>query len=185
MLPIQILWINLVVSVALSLPLAFELAEPDIMKRPPRKKKASVLNGFLLAKTLTVSMVMASGTIGLFLWEYYREIGKGTIEVVALAEAQTMAVTAMILFQIIYLFNCCSLNDAKKRTRFFSNHYLFIGSFSVFLAQTAFVHLPIMNKIFRSSPLNLESWVISFLVALLIIPVVACEKLIKRRFSRN
>lgn len=185
MLPIQILWINLVVSVALSLPLAFELAEPDIMKRPPRKKKASVLNGFLLAKTLTVSMVMASGTIGLFLWEYYREIGKGTIEVVALAEAQTMAVTAMILFQIIYLFNCCSLNDAKKRTHFFSNHYLFIGSVSVFLAQTAFVHLPIMNKIFRSSPLNLESWVTSFLVALLIIPVVACEKLIKRRFSRN
>ncbi len=183
--PIQILWINLVVAVALSLPLAFELAEPDIMKRPPRKKKASILNGFLLAKTLTVAMVMASGTIGLFLWEYYREIGKGAIEVVALAEAQTMAVTAMMLFQIIYLFNCRSLSNSRVRIRFFSNHYLFIGIGAVFLAQTAFVHLPIMNKIFRSSPLDLESWMISFLVALLIIPVVAVEKLIKRRFSGN
>lgn len=183
--PIQILWINLVVAVALSLPLAFELAEPDIMKRPPRKKNASVLNGFLLAKTLTVSMVMASGTIGLFLWEYYREIGKGAVEVVALAEAQTMAVTAMMLFQIIYLFNCRSLGDSKARICFFSNHYLFIGIGSVFLAQTAFVHLPIMNKIFRSSPLDLKSWMISFLVALLIIPIVAFEKLIKRRFSGN
>jgi Ca2+-transporting ATPase len=183
--PIQILWINLVVAVALSLPLAFELAEPDIMKRPPRKKKASILNGFLLAKTLTVSMVMASGTIGLFLWEYYRDIGKGAIQVVALAEAQTMAVTAMMLFQIIYLFNCRSLNDSRVSTRFFSNHYFFIGIGSVFLAQTAFVHLPIMNKIFRSSPLDLKSWMMSFLVALLIIPVVAFEKLIKRRFSGN
>ncbi len=197
--PIQILWINLVVAVALSLPLAFELAEPDIMKRPPRTKKTSILNGFLLAKTLTVSIVMASGTIGLFLWEYDREIGNGALEVVALAQAQTMAVTAMILFQIIYLFNCRSLyptnlenrncdlpkadfssylgiNNSKKSTRFFSNHYLFIGVSAVFFAQTAFVHLPIMNKIFHSSPLDLESWIISFFVALLIIPVIAFEK---------
>ncbi len=183
--PIQILWINLVVAVALALPLAFELAQPDIMKRPPRKKNSSVLDGFLLAKTLTVSMVMALGTIGLFLWEYYREVGKGAIEVVALAEAQTMAVTAMILFQIIYLFNCRSLSDSRVRTRFFSNDYLFIGIGLVLLAQIAFVHLPIMNMIFRSSSLDLESWMISFLVALLIIPVVALEKQIKRRFFGN
>ncbi|MGI0023429.1 MAG: cation-translocating P-type ATPase, partial [Nitrososphaeraceae archaeon] len=183
--PIQILWINLVVAVALSLPLAFELAEPDIMKRPPRKKKASVINGFLLVKTLTVSMVMASGTMGVFLWEYYREVGTGATEVAALAEAQTMAVTAMMLFQIVYLFNCRSLSDSRTGTPFFSNRYLFIGIGSVFLAQIAFVHLPIMNKVFRSSPLDLESWMISFLVTFLIIPVVAFEKLIKRRLSRN
>lgn len=184
--PIQILWINLVVAVALSLPLAFEMPEPDIMKRPPRKKKESILNGFLLIKTLTISMVMASGTVGLFLWEYYREVGNnGAIEVVALAEAQTMAVTAMMLFQIIYLFNCRSLKASRKGAHFFSNPYLFIGIGSVFLAQTAFVYLPIMNKTFRSAPLDLEAWMISFLVAFLIIPVVSFEKLIKERFSGN
>jgi Ca2+-transporting ATPase len=183
--PIQILWINLVIAVALSLPLAFELPEPDIMKRPPRKKKESILNRFLLIKTLIISMVMASGTIGLFLWEYYRKIGNGSIEIVALAEAQTMAVTAMMLFQIVYLFNCRSLRASRKGTHFFSNPYLFIGIGSVFLAQTAFVYLPIMNKTFRSSPLDLEAWIIIFLAAFLIIPVVAFEKLIKERFSGN
>jgi len=180
MLPVQILWINLVVAVALSLPLAFEVQEPDIMHRPPRKKKAPILSRFILFRTLTVSILMAFGIISLFLWEYNKQIDNGVREVIALAEAQTMAVTAMILFQIVYLFNCRSLTRSNIRIGFFSNHHVFIGVSFVFLAQIAFVYLPIMNKYFRSSPLDLEAWMISFLVAILMIPFVALEKWFSR-----
>ncbi len=185
MAPVQILWVNLVVAVALSLPLAYEPAELDIMKRPPRKKKAPILNGFLLVKTLTVSVIMAAGTIGLFLWEYQREISNGTLEALAMAEAQTMAVTAMMLFQIFYLFNCRSLGRSMMKTHFFSNRHLFIGIGVVLAAQLAFVYLPFMNRLFRSSALDLESWLISFLVTLLIIPVIALEKLIKKGTAKR
>ena len=178
--PIQILWINLVVAVALSLPLAFEPAEPDIMKRPPRNKNVSILNGFLLVKTLTASMIMALGTIGLFLWEYQREVSKNTLENIAVSEAQTMAVTVMILFQIFYLFNCRSFNSIATKTKLFQNHYLFVGVGIVLLAQIAFVYLPFMNKIFRSANLDFDAWMISFLVALLIVPLKMFEKFIKR-----
>ena len=91
-----------------------------------------------------------------------------------------MAVTAMILFQIVYLFNCRSLTRSNIRIGFFSNHHVFIGVSFVFLAQIAFVYLPIMNKYFRSSPLDLEAWMISFLVAILMIPFVALEKWFSR-----
>lgn len=185
MLPIQILWINLVVAVALSLPLAFESAEPDIMKRCPRKKDAPILNRFLLIKTLTVAMMMAAGTIGLFLWEYQKEITSGTVEAIAVTEAQTMAVTAMILFQVVYLFDCRSSNHSILKRNFFSNYYLFIGVGVVFLAQAAFVYLPFMNTIFRSSALDVESLLISFLVTLLIIPMIALERLIKKRMASH
>lgn len=169
--PIQILWINLVVAVGLSLPLAFELPEPDSMRRPPRKKLSSPLSRFLVAKTLIVSMVMAVGTIGLFLWEYERQISNQMHNGLALAQSQTIAVTTLMLFQVIYLLPCRGLSRSHFRNRFFSNPTLFIGVGAVFLAQTAFVYGPLMNQIFQSSPLDFESWLRAFLVALSIAPV--------------
>lgn len=179
--PVQILWVNLVVSVALSLPLAFEGAESDIMKRSPRKKNTPILSGFILIKTLTVAVIMAVGTIGLFLWKYHAEIAKGTGEKIALSEAQTMAVTALILFQIFYLFNCRSLKHSILKTNFFSNRFVFIGVGVVLIAQLALVYLPFMNHLFKTSPLDWQAWLISASVTFLILPVIAFEKLIKKK----
>lgn len=185
--PIQILWINLIVAIALSLPLAFEAPDPDVMNIPPRKKNAPIFNGFLLTKIITVSMMMAVGTIGLFLWEYNKEIARHVPEAIALAESQTMAVTAMVLFQAFYLFNCRYLGRSvgAPKVGFFSNPYLFLGLGVVFVAQTAFIYLPLMNHLFKTSPLDLESLLISSLVTFLIIPGIGIEKLIKERIVKN
>ncbi len=180
--PVQILWVNLVVAVALSLPLAFESAEPDIMKRPPRKKNASILNSFLLIKTLLVAVVMAMGTIGLFLWEYKAEIRKGTAPEMALSEAQTIAVTALILFQVFYLFNCRSFRFSS--THFFSNPTIFIGVGAVLLAQAAFIYLPFMNYLFKSSNLDTEELLFSTLITFLIVPVILFENFIRKKFQK-
>ncbi|HSN48059.1 MAG TPA: HAD-IC family P-type ATPase, partial [Flavobacterium sp.] len=68
--PVQVLWINLITAVALSLPLALEAMEPDVMNRPPRKPNKPILSPLIIFRMVMVSIVMASGTIGLFLWEY-------------------------------------------------------------------------------------------------------------------
>lgn len=180
MLPVQILWINLVVAVALSLPLAFEIQEPDIMNRPPRKKTAPVLSGFILIRTLTVSVLMAVGAIGLFLWEYHLKIANETIEKIAISEAQTMAVTAMMMFQVFYLFHCRSLKLSVLKTNFFSNPSILIGVGVVLLAQVAFIYVPFMNRLFYSSSLNVEAWLISTGVALMIFLLIAFEKTISQ-----
>jgi Ca2+-transporting ATPase len=181
--PVQILWVNLVVAVALSLPLAFEAMEPDIMHRPPRKKNAPVLNGFLLFKTLAVSGCMAAGTIGLFLWEYYTEIAKGTAENIAISEAQTMAVTAMMFFQIFYLFNCRSLKFPIVKTKLFSNKHIFMGVFAVLVAQACFIYLPVMNRLFKSTSLDIESLLISALITFLIIPIIVLNQLFRKKYK--
>jgi len=183
--PIQILWINLVVAVGLSLALGFESSEPNIMKRPPRKKEESVFSKYLAVKTIAISLVMALGTIGVFLWEYKREIATGALEIVALAEAQTIAVIAMMLFQIIYLFNCRSLSPLKKISQLFSNPILFIGIGFVILVQIAFVYVPFMNRIFKSHPLDFGAWMISIFAALFMLPVLGLEKLIKKKLDNT
>lgn len=185
MLPVQILWINLVVAVALALPLAFEIQEPDIMHRPPRKKRAPVLSGFILIRTLTVSVFMAVGAIGLFLWEYNLEMSNGTVAKMAISEAQTMAVTAMMLFQVFYLFHCRSLKFSVLRKDFFSNPSILIGVGVVLLAQVAFIYVPFMNTIFYSSSLNLEAWLLSTGVALMLFLLIAFEKTISQMITKN
>lgn len=175
----QILWINLIVAVALSLPLAFETAEPNIMKRPPRKKDIRILNGFFAIKISVVSLIMAVGSVSLFFWKYHHEVLMGTPQQIAIREAQTMAVTTLVLFQVIYLFNCRSLTGSVAKDRFFSNYLLFIGVGLVLFAQLAFVYLPFMNLFFTSSQMDLESWLISLGVILLIIPILFLEKRIK------
>lgn len=159
--PIQILWVNLIVAVALALPLAFETQEPGIMKQRPRKKTAPVFTSFVLFRTITVSILMTLGTIGLFLWEYRPEISKGMPEDLAISEAQTAAVTAIILFQVLYLFHCRSFKLPVFRLNFFSNFPLLIGVGFTLLAQAAFVYTPLMNRFFHSTPLNPQTCLVA------------------------
>lgn len=155
--PVQILWINLVVAVALALPLAFEKSEPDLMIRSPRSKKEPILNIFSMIRLLLASLMMSIGAIGLFLWQHAEKLASRKEELVALAEAQTMAVTTIILFQIIYLFHCRTLKSSAIQVKLFSNPAMILGVVVVLLAQIAFIYIPFMNLLFYSSPLSLRS----------------------------
>jgi len=177
--PVQILWVNLIVAVGLALPLAFEIQEPDIMKRLPRKKTAPVLNGLVLFRTITITLLMALGAIGLFLWKYHLEISKGIAEKIAISEAQTMAVTAMILFQVFYLFHCRSFTLSIFQINFFSNPHLLIGVTFVLLAQVTFVYVPIMNHFFYSSGLDPIAWLVSLSVSLTIFVFAMLENAVR------
>lgn len=183
--PAQILWINLIVAVALALPLAFEAMEPDIMKRPPRRPNTPILSTFILFRTITVGTLMAVGAIGLFLWEYTFELANGTSEEIAIREAQTIAVTTLVFFQVFYLLNCRSFRFSIFKMGIFSNPYIILGIAVVIVAQLGFIYSHSMNQLFGSSPLDSDAWITSIAVASLILPIVAVEKAIARRISAN
>ncbi len=149
MFPVQVLWINLITAVALALPLAMEAMEPDVMKRSPRKPGKSIFTHFVTFRIILVSLIMACGTIGLFLWEYNIELARGTAKALALSEAQTMAVTAMVLFQVFYLIECRSIKYSAIKIGLFSNPSIYLGIILVLLVQVSFVYLPFMNQVFR------------------------------------
>ena len=183
--PVQVLWINLITAVALSLPLALEAMEPDVMKRPPRKPNKPLLSPLIIFRMVLVSMVMAGGTIGLFLWEYNIELSRGTAHSIAISEAQTMAVTAMVLFQVFYLIDCRSIKFSINKIGLFSNPFIYIGIATVLLAQSAFVYLPFMNRWFHSSPLKADAWGVSATVAFSILIVISIEKWIRQKYFNN
>ena len=182
MLPTQLLWINLVTSVALSLPLAFEVREPDAMRRPPRSPHTPILGRFVIARTLLVALLMAAGALGLFLWEYWTEVPRQG-HAVALREAQTMAVTTVVFFQIFYLFNCRSLRVSVFQVGFFSNPTAFLGIGALLLLQAGFMYLPFMQAIFGTAALQPEALALSALVAVIVLPLISVEKALRNRMA--
>lgn len=182
--PLQLLWINLVATVSLALTLAFEAKEPDVMRRPPRRPRAPVLSRFVLFRTILVAVLMTAGGVGMFLWDYRLDLARGMAQPAALAEAQTMTVTTIILFQIFYLFNCRSLHDSFFHLGVLSNPTIFLGIGLLLTLQVGYIYLPFTNTIFGSAPLSAESWIVATCVAALILPIVTIEKWIHRWWTR-
>jgi len=183
--PTQTLWINLVASVALSIPLAFEKLEPGAMTRPPRRPDEPVFSGFLLFRLLMVASLMAAGACGLFLWEYFRIAGEAPVtaarHAAALAEAQTICVTTITFTQIFYLLNCRSLRDSLLSQGVFSNPAIFTGIGVLLLLHASFIYLPPLHTLFGSAPLDWKAWLDSILVGMTVLPVISIEKRIRKR----
>jgi Ca2+-transporting ATPase len=181
MTPTQTLWINLVAAVALALPLAFEAMEPHVMDRPPRSRDEELLGGFVLWRSVLVAVLMTIGAVGLFVWEFDAEVGRGVVRELALAEAQTMAVTTVVFFQIFYLFNCRSLRDSIFDIGVFSNPKIFVGIGVLLVLQAGLIYLPLMNELFGTAPLPPSALLKSLLVGLIVLPAISVEKWVARR----
>src|SRR4051812_31576151 len=132
--PVQILWINLIVAVALALPLAFEAPEPDLMRRPPRDPSVALLDRPLLVRTLVVAVTLTAVALGLF--ALARESG------LPAARAQTTAVTGAVLLQALYLIACRSLTRPNRELGHWSNPSVYAGIACVLLLQALFVFAP-------------------------------------------
>ena len=185
--PSQTLWINLVASVTLSIPLAFEVLEPNAMQRRPRSPDEPVFSGFIVTRLIIVGVLMAAGACGLFLWEYYRIVGPEPVtsarHALALSEAQTLCVTSITFTQIFYLLNCRSLHSSLFTQGFFSNPPVFIGVGILLILQACFIYLPPLQNLFDSAALDGRAWMYAMGVGAMVLPVISLDKWIRNRGS--
>jgi Ca2+-transporting ATPase len=126
---------------------------------------------------------MCAGAVGLFYWEYVRGLSltdqpvTGAVSAAtALAEAQTMAVTTVIAFQIFYLLHCRSLRGSLVSVGIFSNWTMFLGIGSLLALQALFIYGPFMNTVFGSAPLAPLELLWATLAGAIILPVITIEK---------
>lgn len=95
--PLQILWVNMLSSVALAMSLAFEKPESAIMRQPPRSPDAPILSRFILWRVFLVSILFACGIFGQFALAQAQGAG--------VDEARTMALNTLVAMEIFYLFS--------------------------------------------------------------------------------
>jgi potassium/sodium efflux P-type ATPase len=172
--PVQILWVNMVSAVTLALALSFEKAEPDVMRRAPRAPGEPILSRFMVWRIGFVSMLLALGTVALFLWVDARE---------GLETARTVAVNALVMGQIAYLFNCrYLLLPVRSWQDFTGNRYVLLSIAVLALFQAAFTYLPFMQQLFGVVALNADDWALILGFGVLLFAVIEVEKLL---FSRR
>ncbi len=155
LLPLQILWINLVTDTIPATALAVDPAEKGIMKRPPRKRDENIIMG-MLPFLLTVITVMCFMAIWVFLWGLQFGVQK----------ARTIAFTTIVVFQLFLVFNVRSERKPFLLTNPFENKYLLIGVTASFLLHLAVIYWEPLQVIFGTFPLQLIDWVVVFLFAI-------------------
>lgn len=170
---IQILWVNMVSSVALAMALAFEPAEENAMQRPPRNRDEKMLSGLLVWRISLVSMLFLAGIFGIFAWSQ----AQGA----SLDQSRTYAVNTLVVMEVFYLFNVRCLNVASWSVRqWFTSKIAWLSLSLVMLLQLAFTYLPVMQKLFSSEPVSLEYWLIIFAVGGLVYLLLELEKALRR-----
>jgi magnesium-transporting ATPase (P-type) len=172
--PVQILWVNMVTAVTLALALAFEPAEKDIMRRPPRHPREAILTPFMLWRVGFVSVLLVGGSLGLFLWE----LGRGA----GLEVARTATVNLLMLGEVFYLFNCRRLtNPVLSWEGFTGNRYVLLAIAVLLALQLAFTYVPLMQTLFHTAALDLAAWGRILLFGVLVLLLVEAEKAVMRR----
>ncbi len=172
--PVQILWVNMVTAVTLALTLAFEPAEPDIMRRPPRNASTPILDGFLLWRIALVSSVLIVGTVGVFLWELQR--GE------PLEAARTAAINALVMGQVFYLLSVRYDTAAGWLPQNLGgNRWIYMSIVAVLGLQMLFTYWGPMNGLFGTASIDSPAWLLAVLVGLLVFLAVESEKAIRRR----
>ncbi len=167
-LPTQILWINMTTAVALGLMLAWEPREPDIMRRPPRDPRRSLLTGPIVLRTLLVSALLVAGSW----WVFEQELSAGA----SLPASRTAAVNLFVMVEAFYLFSCRSLTRPLWRVGATSNPLLLVGVAVQAAGQLALTYLPAMNVLFQTAPIEPRAWARILLVSVGAALVVALDK---------
>ena len=168
-LSLQVLWLNMVNSVAMTVPLAFEPKSERVMKRKPRNPKEPLLSRTLLQRIAAVSIFNWILIFGMFEW-VRQDTGN-------LALARTMAIQALVAGRIIYLLSISHLGNAivrklrGKTATINDGKSMILAILGTIVLQVIFSQWGVMNTLFQTYPLNLEQWLICLIPIVPMIPL--------------
>lgn len=170
LLPIHILWINLVSDGLPAISLSFEKAEKDIMDRPPRPPQQTVFADGRGLHMIWVGMLMAGIALSLQAWAIRNDM-----------PWQTMVFNFLCLGQMAHVLAIRSDKQSIFQIGLFSNKLLIISVITTLLLQALITYVPIFQLIFKTETLNLFEFALVGTAALIVFIAVEVEKFIKRK----
>jgi magnesium-transporting ATPase (P-type) len=168
----QLLWLNLVTNGLQDVALAFEPGEPDTLKRPPRERNEGIISRLLWERTAIAGIVLAAGTLLMFWWELEQDS--------SMTQAQTVALTTMVIFQMFHVGNARSDYRSAFRVSPFSNPFLLVAVAAAIVIHVGALYFPLTQFVLRVEPIPLDTWIRIIGIALSIIVAVEIHKFIRR-----
>jgi len=175
-LPAQVLWVNMVSSVALAMVLAFEPTEANVMRRPPRPVDEPLLSRFLVWRIVFVSALFLAGIFAMFEWALWRGA--------SLEAARTVAVNTLVCMEVFYLFSVRYLKAPSFTWQGVRGTPRVLAAVAgVFGLQLLFTYAPVMQHLFRTEALALDWGPPILAVGVGLLVILEIEKAVLRRIG--
>jgi magnesium-transporting ATPase (P-type) len=172
LLPVQILWMNMVTNGIQDVALAFEPGEPRLYRRPPRDPREGIIPRILLERLVLVGLVLAAGSLYMFTFELERGA--------TLAYAQVTALTTLVMFQVFHVGNSRSDELSAFQKSPLANPVLFYGTVISLAVHIGAMYFPPTQLLLNLEPLSIDTWVRLTLVSLSVVVLVELHKLMRR-----
>ncbi|MBM7659422.1 Ca2+-transporting ATPase [Bacillus mesophilus] len=171
--PIQILWVNLVTDGLPAMALGLDQAEGDVMKRAPRNPREGVFARGLAWKIVSRGFLIGGVTLAAFMIVYSNQPDN-------LMYAQTVAFATLVMAQLIHVFDCRSDRSIFHRNPF-ENMYLVFAVISSIILMLIVIYYPPLQPVFHTTDIMLRDWLL--ILGLSAIPtfLLAGSMLFRRR----
>lgn len=154
LIPIQLLWLNLVTDSFPALALGVEPGDKDIMEQPPRRPDEPILDTEIKITVVIQSLAITAGTLGAYLvgLNWFGREGQG------LMMARSMAFTTLILSELLRSYSARSITKTLFSIGLFSNKKLVLATLFSFLLMLVVIYVPVLNSAFQLVDLDLREW---------------------------
>jgi Ca2+-transporting ATPase len=176
LLPVQILWINLVSDGLPALALGFEPPERGVMTRPPRRPDETMFAGGMGLHIVWVGLLMGAGTAAVFAWSF----AQGD-----LTRAHTMAFFTLTAFQMFHVLAIRSERESLWTIGLWSNPRLLAAVLAAVAAQLALTYSPFLQSFFHTTALTGRELALCTIAASSVFIAVECEKWLRRRLEHR
>jgi Ca2+-transporting ATPase len=171
LLPIQLLWINLVTDGLPALALATDPIDPDVLTRPPRRQDAQLIDRAFLGRIVLIGLLTASVALFAFAYEIYAGSG--------VEQARNAAFTALVIAELLRSFGARSEVRTVAQVGLFSNMRLCVIVAVSFALQLLIYHWPVLQVLFGAEPISLRQYVGWFVLGSIPLIVLEVHKVIR------
>lgn len=175
LLPVQLLWLNLVTNGIQDVALGVEKAEPGVLKRKPRDPKERIFNTVMISRVAVGGLYMGVSAFVLF----YTLLELGYNEDMA----RNITLLLMVLFENVHTFNSRTENHSIFNIDHAKNRLLWISVLAAQSIHIASMYIPFMRSLLSIGPVSFEMWSMLLFIALTLVAVMESEKYLRKRFT--
>ncbi len=172
LLAVQLLWLNLVTNGIQDIALAFEPAEGNELKQPPRSPREPIFNRLMIERVIISALIIGITAFLVFQWL----LNSGF----SIDEARNGTLLLMVLFENVQVFNSRSESISIFKQKFFRNRILLVGTLAAQLIHIGAMYTPGLNDVLGIQPISPTHWLQLLSLALTVLVAMEIYKWIKK-----
>ncbi len=175
LLPVQLLWLNLVTNGIQHIALGLEKAEPGVLQRKARDPKEPIFNPIMISRIIVGGLYMGVAAFSVF----YTLLQFGYEE----ESARNITLLLMVLFENVHVFNSRSEKHSIFKIDYTKNMFLWLCVIFAQGIHIASMYIPFMQNVLNIQPVDLKTWSILLAIALVLMAVMEIEKIVRNKLS--